>query len=34
MREFMIYGPDGAVKAQSIWNGENLITVILFGGKE
>src|SRR5262249_2474921 len=31
LRESMLMGPSGGVKMQTIWEGSNLITVILFG---
>ncbi|WP_368294546.1 hypothetical protein [Dehalobacter sp. TBBPA1] len=33
VRESLIAGPNGFVKAESIWDGSKLITVTLFGGK-
>lgn len=32
VRESLLMGPRGGLKVQSIWEGEKLITVALFGG--
>ena len=32
LRDFLIMGPNGALRAESIWEGERPITVNLFGG--
>lgn len=31
LRESMLMGPAGGVKMQTVWEGNNLITVILYG---
>jgi len=33
MRESTLMGPNGGLKVESIWEGNKLITVKLFGGK-
>lgn len=33
VRESLISGPNGVIKAESVWDGLKLITATLFGGK-
>ncbi|MDA1478348.1 hypothetical protein [Bacillus changyiensis] len=33
VRESLLTGPNGVLKVESVWDGEKLITVKLFGGK-
>jgi hypothetical protein len=33
VRDSLIMGPNGGLKMESIWEGEKLITIILYGGK-
>lgn len=33
LRESLLMGPNGGLKVESIWEGNKLITVKLFGGK-
>ncbi|MNC77754.1 hypothetical protein D3C75_1297960 [compost metagenome] len=33
MKEFLLMGPNGSVKVQSVWDGNKLITAELYGGK-
>jgi len=32
LREFLLMGPNGALKGESVWEGDRLITVTFFGG--
>ena len=32
LRDFLVMGPKGALRAESIWEGDELITVFLYGG--
>ena len=32
LRDFLVMGPNGALRAETIWEGDDLITVFLYGG--
>jgi hypothetical protein len=33
VKEFLLMGPNGSVKVQSVWDGNKLITAMLYSGK-